>query len=122
MVPGLMSRETTRESITVPVKTLGGYIRERTLSNITLIKIDTEGFEFPVLKGLLESFQPHSYPPHLLVEVAPSAYALLGTSLGELGTYMTARGYAAFAVHDRALPVDLSVLVETTNVLFVPRI
>jgi FkbM family methyltransferase len=122
MVPGLMSRETTRESITVPVTTLGAYIRERNLRNITLIKIDTEGFEFPVLKGLLESFHPQSVPPCLLVEVAPSAYALLGTSLDELGTYMKSRGYEAFAVHDRPLPVDLNALVETTNVLFVPRI
>ena len=120
MVPGLMSGESVRETITVPVKPLSSYIRDTTPANIRLIKIDTEGYEFPVLKGLLPYFESTAHRPVLLVEIAPSAYRLLGASLRELSDYMKKSGYHAFEVHDHSSPVDISALSETTNVVFFP--
>ena len=47
IVPDFMLNETIKETQEVPIRRLDGYIKENALNNITLIKIDTEGFEFP---------------------------------------------------------------------------
>ena len=59
MVPALMGGGTCIETIKSPVIRLDDYLRERegAIGRVTLIKIDTEGFEFPVLKGLQGFFE-----------------------------------------------------------------
>ena len=52
-----MPNDTIKEVQTVPIRRLDNYIKEKKLVNIKLIKIDTEGFEFPVLKGLCNYFE-----------------------------------------------------------------
>ncbi|HTK82882.1 MAG TPA: hypothetical protein VL633_11360, partial [Bacteroidota bacterium] len=75
-----------------------------------------EGFEFPVLKGLSSYLTTNK--PVFMVEVAPSAYPLLGVSLAQLKEYMSGLSYRAYAVNSGA-EIDVTSLRETTNVLFV---
>jgi FkbM family methyltransferase len=117
LVPGMMRRETVRQSIEVPVLRLDEYIRGSGLDRVAMIKIDTEGYEFPVLKGLSRYLQDPDHRPVFVVEIAPSAYPLLGVSLHELSAYMGEFGYRVFDIHHRARHVDLTSLHETTNVL-----
>lgn len=116
LVPGMMNRENVGQSIEVPVRRLDAYIGQNGLQKIALIKIDTEGFEFPVLKGLSNYLANNK--PVFMVEVAPSAYPLLGVSLSQLKEYMSGLSYRAYAVHSGA-EIDINTLQETTNVLFV---
>jgi len=51
IVPGFMSQDTIKESIDVPVLRFDNFVEKNSLKNISLIKIDTEGYEYPVLKG-----------------------------------------------------------------------
>ena len=118
LVPGMMSRETVRQTVDVPVRRLDQYIRDNALAQVTLIKIDTEGFEFPVLKGLSGYLENAGNRPVFMVEVAPSAYPLLGATLFQLKEYMWQFGYRARDAH-RGREIDVTALQETTNVLFI---
>ena len=46
---------------------------EHQLDRIRVVKVDTEGYEFPVLRGFGETLRSHPAPPYLIVEIAPSA-------------------------------------------------
>ena len=97
MVPNFMSNETRKKSIEVPVYRLDDYIKEKKLDKISLIKIDTEGFEFPILKGLQKYFENTKYRPVIYCEIAPSAYPLLGYTLSQLSDYMKKYSYRSFS-------------------------
>lgn len=117
MVPGFMDRAVRREALPVEVVRLDDYLLARDLRRVDLIKIDTEGFEYHVLRGL-EGFVRRVYPdlPPVYVEVAPQAYPLLGITLDDLRVLLAEYGYRARAV-DVDLAVDLTCLTRTTNVM-----
>lgn len=120
MVPGFLSDETTKEKIEVPIKRLDTYIKEKNIKKIALLKIDTEGFEFPVLKGLRGYFENNDYRPVIICEIAPAAYPFLGYTLSQLSEYMEKFGYLAFDMNDINSEIDILTLRTTTNVLFKP--
>ena len=121
LVPGFMSAETVRESVEVPVGRLDDYLAENKIENLALIKIDVEGFEYPVLQGLSRYFEQASHRATILCEVAPSACPLLGVSLTELRELIHGYGYQTVAVEDLSQSVDLTKLETTTNVVFLPE-
>jgi FkbM family methyltransferase len=118
IVPGLMSNETIKENVSVSICRLDIYIREKSLKSISLIKIDTEGFEFPVLKGLSEYFNNNRDRPPILCEIAPDTYPLLGCKIKQLFEYIIYYGYNAFNVVGFKKKIELTTLKNTTNVLF----
>lgn len=85
----------------VPVKRLDDYIEERAVRNIKLIKIDVEGFEFPVLKGLENYFKECKKTeefPLIICEICPEAYTLQGYKLEDLFSYMEKFSYYPFDI------------------------
>jgi FkbM family methyltransferase len=119
MVPGLMSeKESQKYTIDVPVLRLDEYIKDKNIKGISLIKIDTEGFEFPVLKGLSNFLDKNLEKPPILCEISPSGYSSLGTSLEALEEYMSDFNYKAFNVHCINEPIDIKKLTDTTDILF----
>jgi len=120
MVPQFMGRKTVQAEVEVPVTTLDRYLETNPVPNLRLIKIDTEGYEFPVLKGIQQTLKTLAPSPILVVEVAPAAYPNLGTSLGELADFMDSLGYRAW---DMAIarPVEITELTQTTDVVFIPE-
>ncbi len=116
MVPGFMPPEDRKESISVPVRRLDDFIQEELIGHIALIKIDTEGFELPVLKGL-SHYLTHQRPP-IICEIAPRAYPLQGHSLGELKAYMSEFSYRAYSIVDLRTEVELTRLTETYTLVF----
>lgn len=117
MVPGFMSEQTTGDKIDVPVMRLDTYLLSKKVQKIRLIKIDTEGYEFPVLKGISEWLRNCKELPIIITEVAPDAYSLLHLSLKDFQEFMRGFGYVAYTV-DKKRPIDLSMLKTTTNVIF----
>lgn len=120
MVSGFMSTETIKETVEVAVTTLGNYIEEKKLNNIALIKIDTEGYELPILRGMEDYFLNNAARPAIICEIAPNAYPLLGVCLSDLSEYMNKYGYIALNERTKK-QIDVAVLEKTTNVIFVPR-
>ena len=118
MIPDFMSSETQKETIEVEVYRLDDYLKEKGLRDISLIKIDTEGFEFPVLKGLSGYFESTDNRPAIICEIAPDAYPLLGVSPAHLSEYMKRYGYRAFSLVNNNAEIDITTLEKTTDVVF----
>src|SRR6202008_2152616 len=57
LLPGLMRAEETGHTHTVRVRCLDHYLAERGVGRVALIKIDVEGYELPVLRGLTGYFE-----------------------------------------------------------------
>ena len=120
MVPGFGADQKQPESITVPVTRLDRHIEEHKLRGITLIKIDVEGFEFPVLKGLKHYFDKTDELPAIICEIAPDAYPLLDLTPAQLSEYLAHYGYRAFSIIDRRTEIDITKLEGTSNAIFLP--
>ncbi|MBN1886766.1 MAG: FkbM family methyltransferase [Thermoflexales bacterium] len=122
MVDGLMAKETIRDTMMVRVRRLDDYLAERDVSRVSCVKIDTEGFELPILRGFthfLDRFACHSYPV-LLMEIAPGAYPLLGANLDELAAWLRYYSYSVCAVCEPRHTVAVSELTRTSNVVCIP--
>lgn len=116
LVPGFMPETQIEERVLVRIRPLDAYLQEIGLREVHFIKIDTEGFEFPVLQGLCNCLQNHR--PTVLCEVAPTAYPLLGTSLLELKRFLRSYRYRITDLDRRMFEIER--LERTTNVLLLP--
>jgi FkbM family methyltransferase len=120
LVPDYTQEEAVEESVEVPVIRLDHYIESHSLANITLIKIDTEGFEFPVLLGMQRFFERAERLPAILCEIDPRAFPLLGHKAADLTKYMGQYGYQVRKVVSPSRSVDLTALTHVDDVLFLP--
>jgi FkbM family methyltransferase len=102
----------------VPVIRLDSYIEQRGIEKVKLIKIDAEGFELPILKGLENFFRRWQWRPEVICEIAPRAYPLMGRKVSELAKYMADYGYTARDLLDGVTPVDLQAMRQVDDVLF----
>jgi len=120
MASGVLPSSIPRDTIEVPVMRLDDYIEQKKIKKdkIALIKIDVEGFEFPVLKGLRKYFENTKHRPEIICEITPSAYPLLGASRQELIIYMKQYGYEAYNIMAPWRKVDITKFKEGTNVVF----
>lgn len=120
MVPNFMGKDDIKKSISIPVCRLDNYIYKNSLQKIAFIKIDTEGFELKVLKGLQNYFENTrvTHRPPIYCEVAPAAYPLLRLNLKSLSDYMNKYSYYAVDSRNTSKRVDVTKLKQTTNVLF----
>ena len=121
MVPAYQRRAEIVSTLDVPVVRLDDYIAENKMTRISLIKIDAEGFELPVVKGLERYFSSRRERPPIICEIAPRAYSLLGKSLADLENYMGQFGYSARDLVDGRTPVNLRQIKQVEDVLFLAR-
>jgi FkbM family methyltransferase len=118
MVPAYKSGPEIISTLNVPVVRLDSYFAERKINRISLVKIDAEGFELPVLRGLQHFLEGSKQRPAIICEIAPRAYALMGRTISELSDYMAAYGYAAYDLIDGKTPICLSSIQHVEDVLF----
>ena len=117
MVSGLLKKESIKETLKIDVKRLDNYIIENNIQNISLIKIDVEGFEYFLLKGLTKFFEKNieSLPP-IIMEITPFAYPLLGHKLEDIDNLLKKYNYVSFNSEGTS-KLDLKTLNKLTNVL-----
>jgi FkbM family methyltransferase len=117
LVPGKQGeqRPQTRQ---VPVLRLDQYIADRIEepSRIKLIKIDVEGFEFAVLRGLENFFVNRR--PRVVCEIKPWEIEHLGYAMKDFEAYMSRFAYRAYDMVHEDRPVDLIRLREMQTVQF----
>lgn len=118
LIPGFLDQTMVKKSIPVPVRRLDTYLKEKNLPEISLIKLDTEGYEFPVLRGMSNFLSHTKARPPIICEVTPRAYPLLGFNINELTKFMEGYHYRAFQVLNNHKRLNLASLKEMTNVLF----
>jgi FkbM family methyltransferase len=107
-----------QSTIEVPVIRLDSYLRQNQIDRVALIKIDAEGFELQILRGLRNYFEGCRHRPAIICEIAPRAYPLMGRSVSELADFMAEFGYAARDLVDSVTPVDLGAIEQVEDVLF----
>jgi FkbM family methyltransferase len=116
LVPG----ERTGVTVQVPVRRLDDYIRDHVSSpeRIKLIKIDVEGFEFPVLRGLERFLAGSSHRPLIVCEIKPWEVERLGFAIGDFDRYMKSFGYDSYDMVSQNRRIDLSKLADMEVVQF----
>jgi FkbM family methyltransferase len=120
LVPEFMDSADIGELSSVPIRRLDDYLSEKKIDAVRLIKIDTEGFEFPVLKGLTGFLRKTQHRPFIVVEVVPQAYPKLQTTLAQLEAFLGEYGYVARDLEDRET-LSLPSFTAMANVLLAPR-
>jgi FkbM family methyltransferase len=118
IVPGFVPKEDTAGTFNIQVQRLDAYIQKMELSQVSLIKIDTEGFELPVLLGTSCFFEKHKGDlPPIIAEVTPRAFKLMKRDVSELDDFMSGYGYKAYAICGRHR-INVGKINTQTNVLF----
>ncbi len=118
LVPHLRDPDDLEAELEVPVITLDTYIQRAGVSRLALVKIDVEGFEFPVLRGM-RGFLETGQRPSIVTEIHPSAYPLLGHTLAGLAGFMRSYGYRAFSLDATGNEeIDVAALRTLTSVVF----
>lgn len=118
LVPSYKARSEIADELQVPVVRLDAYIERHKLGRVALIKIDAEGFELPILKGLEGYFEATEERPAIICEIAPRAYSLMGRRIEELADLAAAYGYTACDLIDCLTPIDLRKIAHVEDVLF----
>ena len=93
MVEKLQDGGYASEVIRVKTRRLDEYLEKRGIKRIFLIKIDVEGYEYLVLKGLEGYFKSNADRPPIICEITPHACSMLGYTIGEFHDYMGDYGY-----------------------------
>ena len=125
ILSGLISKKETRGSIFIKTCRLDEYIEKEKIENIKVIKIDTEGFEYPVLLGLKGFFNKCCLdglfvPPLIICEICPTAYKLLGYKVEDLLKYMKQFDYFPFSIlnPNKEMSIERIKHESTINIIF----
>ncbi|OGF50367.1 MAG: hypothetical protein A2231_02415 [Candidatus Firestonebacteria bacterium RIFOXYA2_FULL_40_8] len=109
------------ETIQVPVIRLDDYLLNNNLNKIRIIKIDAEGFEYFILKGLSKYFEKTKDRPIIICEIVPQAYQFIKHTRNDLLEYMKQYGYKAYNILNSNYEKDINVFTEADNVVFKPE-
>jgi FkbM family methyltransferase len=78
-------------SVTVRGRTLDSMVQELGLQRVDFVKIDVEGAEVQVLRGMKDTLA--KFHPHMLIEMKPAQLESMGTSIAELRAVLHDSGY-----------------------------
>lgn len=113
-----VAEEGANATYDIDIKRIDEYVANEKIDKISLIKIDTEGFELPVIKGAAEFLASHRKNlPLIIAEISPEAFKLLGREIEELKDFMLSYGYKSYEIcgcHE----IDIAKIVKQTNVVF----
>ena len=117
MVKGVLDR--VDDVVNVTTRRLDAYLAEKEINTVSLIKIDVEGYEYFVLKGLSGFFERTVRKPPIICEIFTSVYKNNDFAIDDLINYMADYGYHAYNIYNHRKKVDLRLLQETSDVLFI---
>lgn len=116
MVPRFIDASLVTERVEVEIRRLDDYLEDHRINEVRMIKIDTEGYEFPVLQGLSGYLDRRRDRPVIMCEIAPMAYSRLGLTVPQLLAYLGDYGYGVCDLDGREMG-DLTTAHHTCNVL-----
>ncbi len=94
---GSLNLQRAGSSIDVPLVRLDGYLRDRGIDHLTFVKIDVEGHELPVLRGIEDFLEPADGPV-LMVEMLADREQIWA----EIVRWLERLGYEPTYLLDRA--------------------
>jgi FkbM family methyltransferase len=113
------SAETPRRTEQVRVQTVDGFMGSERLERISLLKVDTEGFEIPVLRGASRALAEGRIE-FLLLEATIDPTDASHTQLARIQEHLSPHGYCSAAIYDQCIVPDPTRLLFF-NVLFARR-
>jgi len=120
VVADFMNPEDTAAKIEVRMETLDNYFAAKNIRWPRIVKIDTEGYEYPIIKGFQRYLRSCNELPMLVVEIMPTAYPKLGLSLHDFSSFMKTMGYVSYDT-DLARQVDIANAKKIVDVVFIPQ-
>jgi hypothetical protein len=102
------------KTATLRMETLDHVLREKMVTNATLLKLDVQGYELEVLKGATETVKKAEV---ILLEVSFVDYNESGPLFHEVVAFMKDRGYLVYDIHP--LPRWAGVTLLQADVIFV---
>ena len=106
------------EVLKVRTRRLDTYLGEKNIDTVSLIKIDVEGYEYYVLRGLAGFLERTTCKPPIICEISVPACDENRPSLTELHDYMSGYGYQAYNIFSIRKRVDIRQLSEMADVVF----
>lgn len=88
------------------------------ISRIRMVKIDVEGFEFSVLKGMRALLENRQFSASIICEINPWIPSRLSYTLRDIEQYMQGFGYSSRKLDRPQSKLDLPSLQRLENVLF----
>lgn len=116
----LISGKAYTDTRQVPVKRLDKYIADhvRSPEKLSVIKLDVQGFEYLVLRGLENFFTTTTFRPVIACDMKPWEISNLGYTLDDFERYMKKFGYRAYDIVRENVPVDICSLTDWHAVVF----
>lgn len=93
LVTGLRAPSEVTRTTRIRVRRLEQIITSQEFELVRLIKIDTEGWEFPVVMGMKKYIKSAPFPPVILMEFFPHALKLSGYGTSDLLALMNKLNY-----------------------------
>lgn len=95
----LMNSASDAKSETVRIDTIDGYCSRHAINTIDLLKIDTEGYEIPVLEGACSQLEAGNIA-FILCEVGFTRSNTRNTYFADLTEFLASRRYSFFGLYD----------------------
>ncbi len=93
----LRSSDQSYESAKITVERLDDFVKKERVSHIDLLKIDTEGFELPVLRGAEELLEKQAVST-IICEAGFMRTNTRNTYFGDINDFLESKGYALFEI------------------------
>lgn len=103
-------------AIRVPLTTVDALVASENIDRVDLVKVDVEGAEMDVLRGMRRLVE-HPRAPYLLVECCPHTLAEYGQTTADLVALLEAYGYVVYNVEDNRLMRRRPDEVQVTTVM-----
>lgn len=104
-----------RKVLAIELRTLDSYMQAMDLEKLSFIKIDVQGFETMVLKGLFNILTTSN--PILLIEFSPSTYAEAGSSIEEFFEVYNKLSYKSYSVPSKKQSGDAEMILEEIDII-----
>ena len=104
--------DTVIEPEEIELVVFSDFAREHSIGDVDLVKTDTEGFDFAVLRGMLPWLRERTRLPVILSELLAEDYHPRWREQAAVVRELVELGYE---------PVDLSAMRKVDDILFVPR-
>lgn len=93
--------------VSVETVSIDEFVRAAAIQRIRLVKIDTEGAELEVLRGMTGTMST-AFSPAILLEVNPAALGVAKSTVGDLAGFVHGFGYAAYRLGPQGMErIDL---------------
>lgn len=123
LLPSHMDERMNLKKEKVHLTTLSKFISENSIDGIKLIKIDTEGFEFPVLKGLEAYIHTSKNKPFIICEIDPNSFKYFSISISEFAEFIQNLGYCChtYNVFGTKEKFNIRNITTTIDILLIPK-